>query len=532
MIYRLRFVFLGVLFLSIGAFVFFTRSKESPPSYPVTEQKAFVIVIPSYNNAKYIEKNLQSVFSQEYDNYRVIYINDHSRDETLPKAKQLLAQFDKDHRTTLFHNSTNLGALANKYHAAHLCRNHEILVFLDGDDYFAHENVLTTLNEAYANPNVWLTYGNSLDYPSFHSSPKEKPHLCTCYAALFKEIKIEDLFYRGHFYLMGSHHAILRPLLEMTPAHSTYIEEILYLKNRKNPLSNEKINSTFQQECIDHIHSRHPYSPLSALPQRLPPSQSADLLIFSEDNPLQLLALLESIEEHVMGLNKTTILYKTSSPEFESGYLELKLDFPKLHFIAYAKDFKSLCTKIILEKTLPNIPYILFAHDTVVIKEPIDLSDSIALLEKTHAYGFYFSHHEELSYCSQLDRYQPLPPYAPIAINSDALAWQFSAGMDDWNSPNNLNFTLYKKDNLKNIFTHADYNSLDTLIEEWTQQAPQEKIGLFFPKASCFSITTQQPPLSLLEKFHAGLKIELPPLYHANCPSQEASATISFIPRD
>ena len=44
------------------------------------EEKQFVIMVPSYNNAEWFERTLDSIFSQTYQNFRVIYIDDASTD--------------------------------------------------------------------------------------------------------------------------------------------------------------------------------------------------------------------------------------------------------------------------------------------------------------------------------------------------------------------------------------------------------------------------------------------------------------------
>ena len=42
----------------------------------------FFVVIPSYNNSKWYDKNLESVFSQTYQNWKLFYVDDHSSDNT------------------------------------------------------------------------------------------------------------------------------------------------------------------------------------------------------------------------------------------------------------------------------------------------------------------------------------------------------------------------------------------------------------------------------------------------------------------
>src|SRR5690348_12693937 len=85
--------------------------------YPVTEQKPFVVVIASYNNESLYEKNLQSVFEQKYDNYRVIYIDDASTDKTYEKVTDYVAKQGKESQVTLIRNAKNRGPTENYYRA-------------------------------------------------------------------------------------------------------------------------------------------------------------------------------------------------------------------------------------------------------------------------------------------------------------------------------------------------------------------------------------------------------------------------------
>ncbi len=48
----------------------------------MSKQNKFKIVIPSYNNEKWVEYNTASIISQTYKNYDVLYINDKSTDNT------------------------------------------------------------------------------------------------------------------------------------------------------------------------------------------------------------------------------------------------------------------------------------------------------------------------------------------------------------------------------------------------------------------------------------------------------------------
>jgi len=123
-------------------------------------EKPIVVLILSYNNKDWYKKNLDSVFNQNYENYRIVYVNDASTDGTGQLVEQYVKACGQQHRTTIVHNTTNQGAMANQYKSVHfLCQDDEIIAHLDGDDWFKHENALNTVNCAYQDTNVWLTYG-------------------------------------------------------------------------------------------------------------------------------------------------------------------------------------------------------------------------------------------------------------------------------------------------------------------------------------------------------------------------------------
>ena len=73
-------------------------------------QRPMVVVIPSRNNAPWCKKNLTSVFKQRYDNYRVVYIDDCSTDETYQLAHDSVADYTMQSRVTIIKNKRRRGA--------------------------------------------------------------------------------------------------------------------------------------------------------------------------------------------------------------------------------------------------------------------------------------------------------------------------------------------------------------------------------------------------------------------------------------
>jgi hypothetical protein len=57
----------------------FLKRKLINAKHPIKKDNPIVVLITSYNNEKVCEKNLESVFIQNYDNYRLIYVDAKSK---------------------------------------------------------------------------------------------------------------------------------------------------------------------------------------------------------------------------------------------------------------------------------------------------------------------------------------------------------------------------------------------------------------------------------------------------------------------
>ena len=232
----------------------------------LNQERHIVVITCSYNNASFYKWNLDSIFEQEYSNYHVIYIDDCSTDGTYLLVKKYLADYGFDERFILYRNAMRQRALANLYYAIHTCNATDIIIILDGDDRFAHSKVLQRINQAYANPDVWLTYGQFQVYPSgehgfcapypkhiiqrngFRYYPHTPSHLRTFYAGLFQKIKKDDLMFQGDFFPVTYDLAIMFPMIEMARSHHLFIPDVLLQYNGSNPISDHCIDKGLQRK--------------------------------------------------------------------------------------------------------------------------------------------------------------------------------------------------------------------------------------------------------------------------------------------
>lgn len=242
-------------------------------------EKPLVVIIPSYKNIEWYQKNLESVFNQNYTNYRVIFIDDCSPDGTYEAALKYIEERNQMFRVTAIKNQERSGAMANIYWAVHSCRPHEICVTLDGDDWFAHNEVFSELNKTYANPDVWFTHGTLIEYPNGHVSWCEPinpeaianntyrqykcpSHLRTFYAWLFKKIRLHDFLYQGKFLTMAWDMAIMFPLAEMAGERHAFLSNVNYVYNVANPINDNKVDPDKQNFLDKLIRGRKPYQRL------------------------------------------------------------------------------------------------------------------------------------------------------------------------------------------------------------------------------------------------------------------------------
>jgi hypothetical protein len=172
--------------------------------------------------------------------------------------------------------------LQNLYNTIHLCNDDEIVILLDGDDWFAHNGVLNKINEAYANPDCWMTYGQYRSWPdntigcsreipsdiidsnNFRENEWCSSHLRSFYAWLFKLIRMEDLISPdGTFHQMAWDQAIMFPMLEMSGRRAKFISEVLYIYNAANPINDCKVDRELQRNLETVIRRQKRYARLS-----------------------------------------------------------------------------------------------------------------------------------------------------------------------------------------------------------------------------------------------------------------------------
>lgn len=223
--------------------------------------KRFAVVIPSFNNERWCEQNLESVLGQDYPEFRVLYIDDASGDDTARLVTEYIARHPRGNLVSFRSNEDRLGAAENIDRAVRSCEADEIVLLVDGDDFLAHPQVLARLNELYRDPDLWVTWGQFTRFPeesegfcapipseivsanAYRDYPFVASHLRTFYAGLYHRIRPIDIQNAdGRFFPIACDVAHMWSLMEMAGPHARFVAEILYRYNRANPINDDKVD--------------------------------------------------------------------------------------------------------------------------------------------------------------------------------------------------------------------------------------------------------------------------------------------------
>ena len=246
----------------------------------------FIIVMPLYNAEKWIGLSIKSVLKQDYDNYHCVVADDGSTDSSYEVAERLIGS---DPRFTLIKNDTNKGPLGNAYEAAVIHNPDQegdnVVVILDGDDFFYSKDTLNILNEAYTKEGCWMTYGSYINLSDkkrgkfsrqvpqaiiennlYRQSEWCTSHLRSYKLNLLKKVVKNDLLdEEGNYFKAAGDLALMFLLLELSGDRASFVEDILYVWNDLNEMNEHKTKRNLQLQSEMKIRSIKGYTKLKEL---------------------------------------------------------------------------------------------------------------------------------------------------------------------------------------------------------------------------------------------------------------------------
>jgi predicted SAM-dependent methyltransferase/glycosyltransferase involved in cell wall biosynthesis len=187
---------------------------------------------------------IESVKRQSFKEWTHDFVDAKSTDDTVLQA---LGAASGDPRVTIHKNETNrLSVFGNLLPLWRAFDDDDIIVWVDGDDRLANDEVLETIYQTHKS-GALVTYGQfiwsdgTMGFaaqvgPDPRSEAWRATHLKTFRAGLVKKIKDEDLRWpaTGDYFQFVTDGAIMLPLLEMVPERAVFISKILHIYNHNH----------------------------------------------------------------------------------------------------------------------------------------------------------------------------------------------------------------------------------------------------------------------------------------------------------
>ena len=91
------------------------------------------IIVPNFNHADYLTQRLESIFSQTYDNFEVILLDDQSTDNSLTILSDFAARYPEKVRTIF--NEVNSGGVFRQWEKGISAAKGDLIWIAESDDW-------------------------------------------------------------------------------------------------------------------------------------------------------------------------------------------------------------------------------------------------------------------------------------------------------------------------------------------------------------------------------------------------------------
>lgn len=238
-------------------------------------ENKFVVISTVYNKEKWVAFNVNSIKQQSYKNFIAIYGYDKSGDKSIWELYRSISQDEKFH---IIENEEQDSQMSNFFYTykkakeRNLIGPDDIIVEVDADDWLLHPFVFEYLNQAYQDPNVWMTYGHYIEYPSgkvgghfymhlpendnIRELPFAYSHLKTYKAWLLDKVPQEDLIdpETGKYWKMTADFAMCMPMVEMAGRDRIVrFDQPLYVYNSGDDSGSESKSNLAEQKRIEQL---------------------------------------------------------------------------------------------------------------------------------------------------------------------------------------------------------------------------------------------------------------------------------------
>jgi glycosyltransferase involved in cell wall biosynthesis len=230
----------------------------------------------------YITRCITSIRSQSFSGWQAYVTVDPCGDDT---SLQAWLAAEGDSRIHIHRNHERRFAMANLIRGIRRseARHEDIIVVLDGDDWFATQDALRIIHDTYQQSNCWMTYGSWVPdrpvmqgmwpaYPEGLSDFRNHRWLGTAVRTWKRWLwdLLDDRDFRdtqGNYFRVTEDQAVMLPMLEMSgTAKARHIRDVLMVYNRSSPYA---CATTCRDEMLansEYLKTRPPYPRLTEKP--------------------------------------------------------------------------------------------------------------------------------------------------------------------------------------------------------------------------------------------------------------------------
>jgi glycosyltransferase involved in cell wall biosynthesis len=138
-------------------------SKQTPGIYPggstlLSSAPLVSVVINNYNYGKYLGQAIDSCLGQSYRDIEIVVVDDGSTDDSVAIIK--------GYGTKIVPVLKPNGGQSSAFNAGFVASKGDIICFLDSDDWFFPDKILTVVEDFVSNPKVeWIFHAQKLTFP-------------------------------------------------------------------------------------------------------------------------------------------------------------------------------------------------------------------------------------------------------------------------------------------------------------------------------------------------------------------------------
>lgn len=175
-----------------------------------------------------------------------------------------------------------------------------------------------------------------------------------------------------------------------------------------------------------------------------------DAMIFSRNRPMQLHALLSSIE-NLTNLSNVSVLHRYDE-NYREGLERVKSFHSNVSFIE-EKDFESQLKSYISN----GEKYCVFFVDDMLVKKNVDVNVCCQILEHNPEFLTFSLHMgTHLSYCYPMNSPQQVPNGA---VNSGYFVWGWKDAQYDWGYPFSVDGHIFRRHEIESWTSHLSFKN-------------------------------------------------------------------------